>query len=59
MKTLWLVPLLLFVLGTPLFAQTEESLETSGNAFLTKSTKSPLTASADRVYISLISMKRK
>ena len=34
MKTLWLVPLLLFVLGTPLFAQTEESLETSGNAFL-------------------------
>ena len=34
MKTSWLVPLLLFVLGTSLFAQTEESLETSGNAFL-------------------------
>jgi hypothetical protein len=34
MKTLLLVPLLLFVLGIPLFAQTEESLEKSGNAFL-------------------------
>ena len=34
MKTLWLVPLLLFVLSSSLFAQTKESLETSGNVFL-------------------------
>ena len=34
MKTLWQVPLLLCVLSSSLFAQTEESLETSGNAFL-------------------------
>lgn len=34
MKTLWLVPFLIFVLSSSLFAQTKESLETSGNAFL-------------------------
>ena len=34
MKTLWLVPWLLFVLSSSLFAQTNESLETSGNTFL-------------------------
>ena len=34
MKTLWLAPLLLFVLSSSLFAQTEETLETSGSAFL-------------------------
>jgi Rap1a immunity proteins len=34
MKPLWLLPLLLFVLSSPLFAQTEETLQTSGNAFL-------------------------
>jgi hypothetical protein len=34
MKTLWQVPLLLFVLSSSLFAQTQDSLETSGNAFL-------------------------
>jgi hypothetical protein len=34
MKTLWQVPLLLFVLSSSPFAQTQDSLETSGNAFL-------------------------
>lgn len=34
MKPLWLAPLLVFVLSCSLFAQTEEALETSGNAFL-------------------------
>jgi secreted Zn-dependent insulinase-like peptidase len=34
MKILWQVPLLLFVLSSSLFAQTQDSLETSGNAFL-------------------------
>ncbi len=34
MKALWLVPLSLFVLSSSLFAQTQESIETSGNAFL-------------------------
>ncbi len=34
MKTSWLVPLLLLLLSSSLLAQTSESLETSGNAFL-------------------------
>jgi hypothetical protein len=34
MKILRQVPLLLFVLSNSLFAQTQDSLETSGNAFL-------------------------
>lgn len=34
MKRLWLVTLLLFVLNSCLFAQTVETLHTSGNAFL-------------------------
>jgi hypothetical protein len=34
MKTLWQVPLLLLLLSSSPLAQTNESLETSGNAFL-------------------------
>ena len=36
MKNLWLIALLFLLLKTPLFAQGEESLETSGNAFLSR-----------------------
>ena len=36
MKNLWLIALLFLLLNTPLFAQTEETLETSGNAFLSR-----------------------
>ena len=34
MKTLWLVPLVLLMHSSPLVAQTQESLETSGYAFV-------------------------
>jgi hypothetical protein len=34
MKNLWLLALLFFLLNTPLFAQTQDTLDTSGNAFL-------------------------
>lgn len=34
MKSTWLIPMMLFGLSTPLFAQSQEMLETSGSAFL-------------------------